>query len=386
MITTSVGALRSALSATTLIDHSRPPLPVLAGILIETTGGTTTLTAYDFDACITVTLPGTTSDRDERFTVGHFALAKLVKAMRGPTAKLTEVPATITDHGDHVTLTLGDWTAELETETLLVDEWPTMPAQVPPDWGVDRMEFARAVRAAACAVERDDTLPVLTGIDMRSSDSDIVLQATDRYRAVSTRAHIYANLCRGREPHGIVPGRLLAKLLGKTTYPHAAIGLTADPHGEGWATVHSGALAATLRLIPGTFPKLAPFIPRESETTVTVRRKAFAALLGGAATVRDAKGQRGATVYVRPDVDSISVAAAKTATATTVIAAEGHGRFTPIAFNARYLCDALHTMRGDSVTLHVAPGRRVAALVPSGAPLSLDAEHVHLIVPIQPRS
>jgi DNA polymerase-3 subunit beta len=381
MITTSVGALRSALTATTLIDHVRPPLPVLGGLLIQTKDGTTTLTAYDFDACITVALPGTTSGPDERFVVGHFGLAKLTKSRRGSAKALADVPATITDHGDHATLTLGDMTAELMT--LPVDDWPAMPAQVPPDWGVDRADFARAVRAAACAVERDDALPVLTGIDLRASGRDLILQSTDRYRAVSTRTHIYADLSQGHAPTAIVPGRLLAKLLSKTSYPHALIGVSADPRGEGWVTVHSGALAATLRLIPGVFPKLAPLVPREPETTVTVGRRAFAALLIDAATVRDATGQRGALVYVRPDVDSIAVAASETAAATP-ISADGHGVLSPILFNARYLSDALNTMPGDSVTLHVAPGRRVAAFVPEGAPLSIAAEHLHLIVPVQP--
>ncbi|WP_435108138.1 hypothetical protein [Nocardiopsis synnemataformans] len=379
MITTSVAALRSALAATTLIDHVRPPLPVLGGLLIQTEDGTTTLTAYDFDACITVTLPGTTTGPDERFVVGHFALAKLVKTRRGSAKALADVPATITDHGDRATVSLGDMTAELMT--LPVDDWPAMPAQVPADWGVDRLEFARGVRAAAVAVavERDDTLPVLRGIDLRADGRDLVLQSTDRYRAVSTRVHIYADLTRGSEPTGLVPGRLLAKLLSKTSYPHAAIGLSVDPRGEGWASVRSGPLVATLRLIPGTLPRIAAFVPRESETTVTVARGAFAALLSVAATER-----RDTPVYVRPDVDSLSVAATETATATP-IRADGHGRFTPIPFNARYLSDALNTLQGKSVTLHIAPGRRIAALVPEGTPLSIDAAHLHMIVPIQPR-
>ncbi|GAA0976029.1 DNA polymerase III subunit beta [Nocardiopsis tropica] len=379
MITTSAAALRTALSATSLIHRARPALPILAGVLIQTRDGAATVTGYDFDTCITMTLPGEAPGPDARFVVDHTALIKAVKAVRGSTATLADVPATLTLHEQTVTVTVGATTVELQT--LPADDWPVMPAPVPPDVGVDRLEFARGARAAACAVERSDALPVLTAIHLRMTPREIVLEATDRYRVVSVHTPTLAVLTPGLNATALVPGRVFAKLLSKTTFEHAAIGVRADPRGEGWVSVHSGALVATLRLIPATPVSLAPWVPRESETTATVNRRAFAALLAVADT--NTAGHEHPQVTVRMSVDSISVSADPTVEGTP-ISADVHGLLTPVTFTARYLSDALATMRATTITLHLSPGRKVASLVPEGAPLALSAEHLHMIAPVKP--
>jgi DNA polymerase-3 subunit beta len=379
MITTSAGALRSALSATSLIRRARPALPILAGVLIQARDGAATVTGYDLDTCITMTLPGEAPGPDHRFVVDHTALIRAVKAVRGSAATLADVPATFTLHGQTVTVAVGATTTELKT--LPVVDWPVTPAQVPPGYGVDRAEFARVARAAASAVERLDALPVLTAIHLRMSSEEIVCEATDRYRVVSVRTPTVAALSPGPPASVLVPGRMFAKVLTKSPHTHAAIGVSADPRGEGWVSVHSGPLAATLRLTSGTPVSLAPWVPRESETTATVNRKAFAALLAVADT--NAQGHRFPQVTVRMSVDSISVSADPTVEGTP-ISADVHGVLAPVTFTARYLSDAFATMRATTVTLHLSPGRKVASLVPEGVPLALTAEHLHMIAPVKP--
>ena len=85
------------------------------------------------------------------------------------------------DHGaDDVTLTCGP--ASFTLVTLPVREYPRLPELPRLAGTVDGGVLATAIGQVVPAASRDDTLPVITGVNVEIDGDVIKLVATDRYR------------------------------------------------------------------------------------------------------------------------------------------------------------------------------------------------------------
>ena len=136
---------------------ARPPVPVLAGLLIEAGGRR----PRRCRASTTRRPAGSTVDADVdepgRVLVSGRLLADISRAPARPAGRRS------TTDGTKVALTCGS--AAFTLLTLPVEDYPTLPD----DAGADRHRrpappFAAAVAQVAVAAGRDDTLPVLTGV------------------------------------------------------------------------------------------------------------------------------------------------------------------------------------------------------------------------------
>ena len=152
---------------------SRPPVPVLAGLLLEVDGqGSLSLSGFDYEVSAKVTVP---ADIDEpgKVLVSGRLLADISRSLPGK-------PVEVISEGTKVILTCG--ASRFTLLTMPVDEYPALPAMPEVAGSVGGDVFTQAVAQVSIAASRDETLPILTGVRMEIEDDKVTLLATDRYR------------------------------------------------------------------------------------------------------------------------------------------------------------------------------------------------------------
>src|SRR3954451_6194569 len=171
---------------------TRPPVPVLAGVLLEADPeGTLTLSAFDYEVSARVTVAADVSDGGTVLVSGRL-LADISRNLpnkpvdvvapagrRAPLSRtLPKKPVDVVAEGPKVAVTCGS--SRFSLLTMPVDDYPALPQMPQASGSVTGDVFTLAVAQVTVAAGRDDTLPILTGVRMEIDGSRITMLATDR--------------------------------------------------------------------------------------------------------------------------------------------------------------------------------------------------------------
>jgi len=157
---------------------ARPPVPVLAGLLLEAGPDGLSLSGFDYEVSARVTIAADVLEPGRALVSGRL-LADISRS-------LPARPVEISTEGPKVQLVCGS--ARFSLLTLPVEDYPTLPEMPGVTGTLSSSLFATAVAQVAIAAGRDDTLPVLTGIRVEIDGDTVTLAATDRYR-LAVREH-----------------------------------------------------------------------------------------------------------------------------------------------------------------------------------------------------
>jgi DNA polymerase-3 subunit beta len=243
---------------------TRPSVPVLAGLMIETTADGLTLSGFDYETSTRATLPAEVAD-DGRALVSGRLLAEIVKS-------LPAKPVDVSLDGAKVQVLCGS--ARFTLQTMPVEEYPRLPDMPTASGTVKADEFATAVAQASAAAGRDEMLPLLTGVRLELEGSTVSLMATDRFRASLRDLTWYPE--RGDvSGHALIP----ARVLGETARSLAGSGdvtiaVSAGESGDGLigfeGSVGTGTRRTTTRLLEGDFPRVRQLFQAQPETIAYV--------------------------------------------------------------------------------------------------------------------
>lgn len=244
---------------------TRPSVPVLTGLLLETTGDELQLSGFDYDTSTRATLPAEVHDEGKALVSGRL-LAEIVRAL--PAGK----PVEVVHDGTKVQVTCGN--ARFSLQTMPVDEYPQLPAMPTASGTVKGDDFATAVSQASAAASRDEMLPLLTGIRLELEGSTISLMATDRFRASLRDLDWYPEVS-DISARALVPARVLsdtAKAL--VAGSDITIAVSTSETGDGLigfeGTVAGGVRRTTTRLLEGDFPRVRQLFTAQAETVAYV--------------------------------------------------------------------------------------------------------------------
>ena len=152
---------------------ARPPVPVLAGILIEANDeGTVTLSAFDYEVSARLTIPAEVSESGTVLVLGRL-LADISR-------NLPNKPVDVEVQGSKVQVVCGS--SRFSLLQMPSDDYPTLPTSPEPSGSIDGHLFTQAVSQVSVAADRGDTLPILTGVRVEIEGDKMTLLATDRYR------------------------------------------------------------------------------------------------------------------------------------------------------------------------------------------------------------
>jgi DNA polymerase-3 subunit beta len=156
---------------------ARPVIPVLSGLLLRADDGADgvgglTLSCFDYEVSARIQVAAEVAEPGSVLVPGRL-LAEITRSLPG-------LPAEFADDPEGVSLTCGS--AAFTLVTLPIEDYPELPELPQLAGTVDGGVLAAAIGQVAPAASRDDTLPMLTGVNIEISGAAMTLAATDRYR------------------------------------------------------------------------------------------------------------------------------------------------------------------------------------------------------------
>ncbi|GAA2134431.1 DNA polymerase III subunit beta [Kitasatospora kazusensis] len=351
---------------------ARPPVPVLAGLLLTAQEGSLALSGFDYEVSARVELE---ADVEEAGTV--LVSGRLLNDI---SRNLPNRPVEISTDGMRVSVVCGS--SRFTLPTLPVDEYPALP-QMPTATGTVSGEvFAAAVSQAAVAAGRDDTLPVLTGVRVEIEGDRITLAATDRYR-FAVRDLLWKPEQSDISAVALVPAKTLqdiAKSLGSGDT--VSIALASGGAGEGLIGFEGAGRRTTTRLLEGEFPKFRSLFPTEFNAVAAIQTQPFLEALKRVSLV--AERNTPVRLSFEQGVLTLEAGSGDDAQAVERIDADLEGDDISIAFNPGYLEEGLKAIDAAYAQLSFTTSTKPALL--SGKP-SVDAEadeaYQYLIMPVR---
>ena len=223
----------------------RTTLPILSGVLIETSETGLTLSAFDYEVSAQTTIVADVEEAG-RILVSGRLLADIA-------SRLPAAPVQFATEETKISVVCGS--AHFTLLSMPVEEYPTLPTVSGASGLLPGEEFASAVAQVAVAASRDDVTPVITGVQLEISEGNLSLIATDRYRvAVRDVDWDSGNSTEQDTVNALVPARTLQEV-GKTFGHSATVSVTIARGDERELIAFSADnKTVTSLLIKGNFP------------------------------------------------------------------------------------------------------------------------------------
>lgn len=323
--------LAEAVSWTARSLSPRPPVPVLAGLLIKAETGTLSLASFDYEISARLEIAADVLEEGTILVSGRL-LADICRS-------LPSAPVEVATDGSKVTLTCRN--SRFNLATMPEGEYPELPKLPDVSGVVDGDAFAQAVSQVIIAASRDDTLPILTGVRMEIEDDLITLLATDRYR-LALREVSWRPTTPGISTSALVKAKTLnevAKTLGGAG--DLNIAFSADSELIGF---ESGGRRTTSALVDGDYPKIRSLFPEKTPIHATVQTSTLVEAVRRVSLV----AERNTPVRLAFTDGQVTLDAGtgEDAQASEAIEATLDGDDITVAFNPHYLSEGLGAFSG----------------------------------------
>jgi len=322
---------------------SRPVLPILSGLLLEASSDGLTLSCFDYEVSARIQVDAEVAEPGTALVPGRL-LAEITRS-------LPPLPVEVDHEKDDVTVTCGP--ASFTLVTLPVKEYPRLPELPRMAGTVDGGVLATAIGQVAPAASRDDTLPVITGVNLEIDDDTIRLVATDRYR-LAIREFGWNPAHPGSRGTLLVPAKMLSDAARMMTPGVAVRVMMRGEPGAGTAAANSadslraadamigfesGGRRLTTRLIAGEYIKYMSRFPEGFGSCGDMPAVPLAEAVKRVALV----AERGSSVRLSFGHGRVTIEAGTEgqARARETVAADFAGEETAIAFSPHYLMDGL---------------------------------------------
>ena len=317
----------------------RTTLPILSGVLIETSDDGIKLSSFDYEISAQTAI---TAEVEEpgRILVSGRLLADIA-------SRLPNAPVKFATTESRITVSCGS--ANFTLLSMPVEEYPTLP-HISEQTGVLPADtFAAAVAQVAVAASRDDVTPVITGVQLEVSNNSLSLVATDRYRvAVRTIAWDAAGSA-VESVTALVPARTLQEI-GKT-FSHSgtiSVSITATDDRE-LIAFRADRKTVTSLLIKGNFPPVKRLFPETVENYAVINTAELIESVRRVSLVLE----REAALRFTFSIDGLTLEAigSEQAQAQESIDAFLTGSDTIVSLKPQFLLDGLGAVRSEFVRI-----------------------------------
>jgi DNA polymerase-3 subunit beta len=350
----------------------RPPVPVLAGLLIEGSGSNLVFSSFDYEVSARVEVEADIADAGRALVSGRL-LADISRS-------LPNRPVEVSTDGTKVVVTCGS--ARFTLLTLPVEDYPALPEMPTASGSLPGDVFAAAVSQVAVAAGRDDTLPVLTGIRVEIAGETVTLAATDRYR-LAVREFAWSPEQTGLSAIALVPARTLAETAKSlTTDGDVTLALASGGQGEGMMGFEGGGRRTTTRLLEGEFPKYRALLPSESASVATVETATLIEAVKRVALV----AERNTPVRLSFSAGEVVLEAGsgEEAQASEAVEANLDGDDIAIAFNPTFLLDGLAAIDAPTAQLSFTTSTKPAVISGRGKDdEAVPGDYRYLLMPVR---
>lgn len=351
----------------------RSTLPVLANVLIATDEGRLRLSATNLEMGITCWIPARI-DEEGSTTVPARTFSDLVSTLPGDQVLLKLDPAT-------QTLNVRGGTSTNDIKCIDAQEFPPLPV---PDFDgavqINVGDFREMIHQVAFAASSDEARPVLMGVLVQVDKDKLTMAAADGFR-LSVRKAILSTPS-AAPVSAIVPAQALKELARVATDGEEPIYMVL-PKGRGQVVFRVKDVEVVSQLIDGTFPDYQQIIPRSYKSRTLV---STASLLKACkqAEIFAREGSNVARFNIKtaqgdmqPSEVEISATSEETGKNETIVEATVDGGGLLIAFNVKFLREALEVIRTPNVALETSAPNAPGVVKPVG-----DDQFLHVIMPM----
>ncbi len=351
----------------------RSTLPVLGNILIATDEGRLRLSATNLELGITCWVAARI-DEEGSTTVPARTFADLVS-----TLPVEQVQLTLEVKTQNLNVKCG--TSNNDIKCIDAQDFPPIP--VPDLDGAVQLnvaDFREMIQQVTFAASTDEARPVLMGVLVSVEKDKLTMAAADGFRLSVRKATLSAP---SRRPYTlIIPARALNELARVAADGEESIQMTV-PTGRNQVIFHVKEVEVASQLIDGTFPDYQQIIPRSFKSRSLVSTAALVKACKQAEIfareglnvarldIRQAKGD------MQPSEIEISAVSEETGKNETIVEASVDGSGLLIAFNVKFLREALEVIRTPNVALETSAPNAPGVVKPVG-----DEEYLHVIMPM----
>jgi DNA polymerase-3 subunit beta len=351
----------------------RSTLPVLANILIASDEGRLRLSATNLEMGITCWIPARIEEEGST-TVPARTFSDLVTTLPSDQVLLKLDMQT-------QTLNVRGGTSTNDIKCIDAQEFPPLPV---PDFDgavqINSGDFREMIHQVVFAASSDEARPVLMGVLVQVDKDKLTMAAADGFRLSVRRAIL--STPSAVPLSSIVPAQALKELARVATDAEEPIYMVL-PKGRGQVVFRVKDVEVVSQLIDGTFPDYQQIIPRsyKSRTLVSTssllkackQAEIFAREGSNVArfNIKTAQGE------MQPSEVEISATSEETGKNETIVEATVDGGGLLIAFNVKFLREALEVIRTPNVALETSAPNAPGVVKPVG-----DDQFLHVIMPM----
>jgi DNA polymerase III subunit beta len=352
--------LAKGLSVVSRAVAARSTLPVLGNILLASDNGRLRLSATNLELGITCWI-GAKIEEDGSTTIPSKTLVDLVNTLPPDKVDLSLIVRTQT-----INLSCGRIHANLKG--IDAQEFPILPlANLDAAIQLNVDDLREMIEQVIFAAATDEARPMLTGVLAKIDGGEVTLAASDGFRLAVRTAHLSTPAA--KPILAIIPARALGELARIITSDEPVF--MSLPEGRGQAIFHHASVELVSQLIEGSFPEYTNIIPKRYATRTVMPTAEFRKACK-TSDIFAREAAHTARIKVKPGDDltpghvTISASAAETGDNVAELDATVEGEAVEIAFNVKYLVDALNVIDTPNVALETNAATSPGVIKPVG--------------------
>jgi DNA polymerase-3 subunit beta len=351
---------------------TRTTLPITNNVLLATDESRLKLVATNLEMAITCWI-GAKVEEEGTITVPARLISEFVNSLPNDQIDISLSPRT-------KTLELKCARFEARISGVDAKDFPPIPSI---DEGVTTKIEAEALRQAinqvAFAAATEESRPVLTGVNAQFDGALLTLAAADGFRLAVYRLTLSTPV--GENAEVIIPARTLNELNRLISDSDEMVDITVNPN-KSQILFKLKDIELVSQLIQGSFPQYGQLIPQSYNSRTVVDAAEFLRATRTASIfARDGSGIVRLVISsgseLTPGKLTVSARSEEIGDDVGEIDATVEGDETKIAFNGRYLMDAIGVLREPQVALETTNPSSPGVIRPVGSDT-----YIHVIMPM----
>jgi DNA polymerase-3 subunit beta len=340
---------------------TRTTVQILAGILLQASGGKLDLAATDMELSLRTSMEAQVETEGSVVVPGRLLL-ELARLLPDAEVSIEHKP-------EEAAVEIRSGSASYRLHTYNAEDFPRLPdADAVDRHDVDRETLLETVARVSRSASRDESRPVLTGVLMRFEPGKLVMAATDSYRLSVKETTVEGTV---PELEAIVPARALGELARiAQTGERIELGVH-----ENQVVFSTGDALHTTRRIDGQFPNYKQLVPEAFDHELPLPREELLEVVRRVSVM----AQRNSPLRLRFADGELTVSAQTqdVGEARESLPVGFSGEPLEIGFNAEFLRDGVESVVGEQLRMKLISPLRPAVLQGD------SDDFLYLIMPIR---
>lgn len=347
------------LTAVSRFASAKAALPVLENILLSAEKGVLRLSATDLETGVRTSV-GAKVGKEGSITIPARLLVGLISNL--PLGKLTLVV-----EKDILTVEAEGFSSKING--LAASEFPSFAVDGKKLFTISAKKLKETVAQVSFAAAQDESRPILTGLMLKLEGDNLTVVGVDGFRLAEKKLKM-----KGEELSVVIPARSLVEV-ARLVEGEVEVLRSEDSQ----LIFRTPDFLVFAQALEGEFPDYEQIIPANFETKLSFSKQD----LQKAVQLTSVFSDSGAGIIVfnfNPNKKALEVASqeSETGEAKITIPISGEGKAGSIAFNSRYLTDALSGLLEEEITISLN-----SALDPVLFAVPKDKTYLHVIMPVR---